>query len=85
MNHDITHCSEKDCPKANTCVRYLAYLELRKYPDKWDKDKKHSSFTVVRRKPCKLYWENKDGLVSNQYNMFDMDDTMGYIPFQTNE
>lgn len=54
MNHDIAHCSEKDCPKASTCERYLAYLELRKYPGKFGNC---HSFLVVKRKPCKHYSE----------------------------
>lgn len=55
MDHDITHCSEKDCPKAKTCVRYLAYLELKKYLGKWGN---LHSFTLVKRKPCRLYWKD---------------------------
>lgn len=46
MNHDITHCSEKDCLKAETCVRYLAYLELKKYPGKFGN---YHSFTITRK------------------------------------
>lgn len=30
MNHDITHCKLKECPKSETCYRYLAYLEAKK-------------------------------------------------------
>ena len=65
MNHDITHCSERSCPKAETCVRYIAYLELRKYPGKWGN---YHSFTTPHRKPCKLYWEDKDGSARKELN-----------------
>lgn len=65
MNHDITHCSEKDCPKAETCIRYLAYLELRKYPGKFGD---YHSFTIVRRKPCRIYWEDIDGQARKELN-----------------
>lgn len=64
MNHDITHCSEKDCPNAETCVRYLSYLELKKYPGKWGNN---HSFTIVRKKPCRLYWKD-DGSARKELN-----------------
>lgn len=30
MNHDITHCNGKNCPLRNKCLRYLAFVELKK-------------------------------------------------------
>lgn len=55
MNHDIAHCAHKDCPKSKTCVRYLAYEELKKNPLKYGQN---HYFLTIKEKPCKHYLEN---------------------------
>ena len=29
MNHDIIHCDGLECPLRDTCMRYMAYLDLK--------------------------------------------------------
>jgi len=29
MNHDITHCENKECKDKDKCYRYLAYIEIK--------------------------------------------------------
>ena len=53
MNHDITHCIASDCPKKDTCFRYIAYLDAKKH------NMGLISVTQPEEKPCKLYWEDK--------------------------
>ena len=55
-SHDITHCDRDDCPKCNTCHRYLMYLDA--------KEKKlddYISIVITDKVPCEIYWEVKDG------------------------
>lgn len=54
MNHDITHCIASDCPKKDTCFRYIAYLDAKKH------NMGLISVTQPEEKPCKLYWEDKN-------------------------
>lgn len=54
-SHDITHCGRNDCPKCNTCHRYLMYLDA--------KEKKlddYISIVITDKVPCEIYWEEKN-------------------------
>lgn len=35
MQHDITHCKERDCPLKENCYRYIAHKDLENNPGKY--------------------------------------------------
>lgn len=56
-SHDISHCNGEDCPKANTCQRYLAHLQIQENPDLY----KDGRFTYIFSQSCvsqdfSLFW-----------------------------
>lgn len=53
-SHDITHCNRNDCPKCNTCHRYLMYLDAK------EKKMDYISLAVPDEVPCEIYWEEKN-------------------------
>lgn len=53
-SHDITHCGRNDCPKCNTCHRYLMYLDAK------EKKINYISLVVPDKVPCEIYWEEKN-------------------------
>lgn len=58
FNHDITHCTGKECLYKERCVRYMAYKELLDT---------HNSYPVstfieppLLNEICKYYWKLSD-------------------------
>lgn len=63
MNHDITHCNNKDCPKSKRCHRFVAWYALEYGDDQRTRDQQIYGISMLANteedcinKNYKFFW-----------------------------
>jgi len=55
MTHDITHCCNETCKDKDTCLRYLAFLELKRI--RYEYPVSMLALVGTDKNQCTNYWE----------------------------